>query len=83
MLCHFLNCLLYWHRVRIWGIMCTVQQSKMFTSALESLPQFIIETDADWCMVYDFMESQCGDLKDYHWEDVAEVYKEFNNDLRY
>ena len=63
--------------------MCTVQQSKMFTSALESLPQFIIETDADWCMVYDFMESQCGDLKDYHWEDVAEVYKEFNNDLRY
>ena len=55
----------------------------MFTSALESLPQFIIETDADWCMVYDFMESQCGDLKDYHWEDVAEVYKEFNNDLRY
>ena len=55
----------------------------MFISALESLPQFIIETDADWCMVYDFMESQCGDLKDHHWEDVAEVYKEFNNDSRY
>ena len=63
--------------------MCTVQQSKMFTSALESLPQFIMETDADWGMVYDFMESQCGDLKDYQWEDVAEVYKEFNNDSRY
>ena len=55
----------------------------MFTSALESLPQFIMETDADWGMVYDFMESQCGDLKDYQWEDVAEVYKEFNNDSRY
>ena len=60
-----------------------VQQSKMFTSALESLPQFIMETDADWCMVYDFMESQCGDLKDYQWKDVAEVYEEFNNDSRY
>ena len=55
----------------------------MFTSALESLPQFIMETDADWGMVYDFMESQCGELRDEHWEDVAEVYKEFNNDLRY
>ena len=60
-----------------------VQQSKMFTSALESLPQFIMETDADWCMVYDFMESQCGELCDEHWEEVAQVYKEFNNDSRY
>ena len=32
---------------------------------------------------YDYMESQCGDLKDYHWEEVAEVYKEFMNDSRY
>ena len=55
----------------------------MFNSALQSLPQFIMETDADWCMVYDFMESQCGDLKDYHWEEVAQVYKEFNNDSRF
>ena len=61
----------------------SVQQNKMFISALKSLPQFIMETDADWCMVYDFMESQCGDLEDYQWEDVAEVYKEFNNDSRY
>ena len=55
----------------------------MFNSALQSLPQFIMETDADWGMVYDFMESQCGDLKDYHWEEVAEVYKEYINDSRY
>jgi len=60
-----------------------MNKTEMFNSALESLPQFIMETDADWGMVYDFMESQCGDLKDYHWEDVAEVYKEFNNDSRY
>ena len=58
-------------------------KNAMFNSALQSLPQFIMETDADWCMVYDFMESQCGDLKDYHWEEVAEVYKEYINDSRY
>ena len=58
-------------------------KNEMFNSALASLPQFIMETDADWGMVYDFMESQCGDLKDYHWEEVSEVYKEFNNDSRY
>jgi len=55
----------------------------LFYSALQSLPQFCQETDADWGMVYDFMESQCGDLKDYHWEEVSEVYKEFMNDSRY
>jgi len=57
--------------------------SDLFYSALQSLPQFVMETDADWGMVYDFMESQCGELKDYHWEEVAEVYKEFMNDSRY
>jgi len=55
----------------------------MFNSALASLPQFIMETDADWCMVYDFMEAQCGDLKDYHWEEVSEVYANYMNDSRY
>lgn len=55
----------------------------MFTSALESLPQFIMETDADWGMVYDWMEDQCGPLKDFHWEEVAKVYKEFMNDDRF
>jgi len=58
-------------------------ETDLFYSALQSLPQFCQETDADWGMVYDFMESQCGDLKDYHWEEVAEVYKEFMNDSRY
>ena len=62
---------------------CLMTQNAMFNSALESLPQFVMETDADWAMVYDFMESQCGDLKDYHWEEVAEVYKEYINDSRY
>ena len=60
-----------------------MNKNAMFNSALQSLPGFIMSTDADWGMVYDFMESQCGDLKDYHWEEVAEVYKEFNNDSRY
>ena len=58
-------------------------ETDLFYSALQSLPQFCYETDADWGMVYDYMESQCGDLKDYHWEEVAEVYKEFMNDSRY
>jgi len=60
-----------------------MNKNAMFNSALASLPQFVMETDADWCMVYDFMEAQCGDLKDYHWEEVAQVYKEFMNDSRY
>ena len=55
----------------------------MFNTALKSLPQFIKSTDASWCEVYDHMESQCGDLKDYHWEEVAEVYRGFNHDSRY
>ena len=42
-----------------------------------------METDADWGMVYDFMESQVGELRDEYWEEVAQVYKEFNNDSRY
>ena len=58
-------------------------KNAMFNSALASLPQFIMETDADWCMVYDFMEAQCGDLKDYHWEEVSEVYANYMNDSRY
>jgi hypothetical protein len=29
--------------------------------------------------VYDYMESMCGDLKDYHWEEVAQVYRQFIN----
>jgi len=60
-----------------------MNKNAMFNSALASLPQFIMETDADWCMVYDFMEAQCGDLKDYHWEEVSEVYANYMNDSRY
>ena len=54
-----------------------------FHSALKSLPNFIQSNDADWCMVYDYMEEKCGPLKDYHWEEVADVYYPFNNDSRY
>jgi len=54
-----------------------------FNFYLESLPQFITQNDADWGMVYDWMEDMCGPLKDYHWEEVAQVYKEFTNDTRY
>ena len=55
----------------------------MFNSALASLPQFIMETDADWGMVYDFMEAQVGDLTDAQWDEVGEVYKEYMTDTRY
>jgi len=54
-----------------------------FNFYLESLPSFITQNDADWGMVYDWMEDMCGPLKDYHWEEVAQVYKEFMNDTRY
>ena len=55
----------------------------MFQRALKSLPDYIQGTGADWGMVYDYMQSTCGDLKDYHWEEVAEVYRYYMNDSRY
>jgi len=58
-------------------------QMQIFNSALESLPQFIDEMDADWCMVYDFMEAQVGSLTDAQWDEVEAVYAPFNNDNRY
>ena len=57
--------------------------NSMFYSALKSLPDFIKSTNASWAEVYDYMESMCGDLKDYHWEEVADVYRPFINDSRY
>jgi hypothetical protein len=57
--------------------------SDLFYSALESLPQFIEETDADWGMVYDFMEAQVGNLTDAQWDEVSDVYAPFMNDMRY
>lgn len=39
--------------------------------------------DADWGMVYDFMEAQCGELRDEQWEEVAAVFEPFLNDTRY
>ena len=59
------------------------ETQEMFTSVLESLPQFIDEMDADWGMVYDFMEAQVGKLTDAQWEEVEAVYAPFNNDYRF
>ena len=59
------------------------KDSDLFYSALQSLPQFCEEMNADWAMVYDFMESQCGELRDEQWEEVAAVYEPFLNDMRY
>jgi len=53
------------------------------TEILETLPQFIQEMDADWCMIYDFIEAQVGHLTDAEWDEVAKVYESFNNDYRY
>jgi len=36
----------------------------MFDSVIQTLPQFIQEMDADWEMVYDWMEDQCGALSE-------------------
>ena len=60
-----------------------IHNTDLFTSALESLPQFCEEMDADWCMVYDFMESQCGELTDAQWDEVEKVYNPYLNDSRY
>ena len=64
-------------------IKMTQTQLDLFNSALESRPQFVMETDADWGMVYDFMEAQCGDLPDYAWDKVGEVYEPLMNDMRF
>jgi len=58
-------------------------QTELFNSALQSLPQFCEEMDADWCMVYDFMEAQVGTLTDAQWDEVEKVYNPFLNDSRY
>ena len=55
----------------------------MFYNALQSLPQFIEEMDADWSMVYDFMEAQVGTLTDAQWDKVGEVYEPLMNDTRF
>jgi len=63
--------------------MMMTETQEMFKTALQSLPQFIDEMDADWGMVYDFMEAQVGTLTDAQWEEVEAVYAPFNNDYRY
>jgi hypothetical protein len=59
-------------------IKMTQTQEELFNSALESLPDFVMEMDVDWDdaweMVCDFIESQCGDLPDDAWDKVEEVY---------
>jgi hypothetical protein len=58
-------------------------QTELFNSALQSLPQFCIQMDADWCMVYDRMLTQCGELTEEQWDEVEKVYIFFLNDSRY
>ena len=55
----------------------------MFNLALDSLHQFCIEMDADWCMVYDYMEAQVGTLTEEQWDQVEMVYYNYNMDTRY
>ena len=54
-----------------------VQPRTMFESALAALPQFIMDRQADWSMVRDWMEDQCGSLTDAQWDEVEEVFAEF------
>ena len=67
----------------VYCILMSKNETDLFYSALESLPQFCEEMDADWCMVYDFMETQCGTLTDAQWEEVEAVYNPYLNDSRY
>ena len=46
----------------------------MFETALQSLPQFIQEMDADWEMVFDWMEDQCGALSEEQLNEIALVF---------
>jgi hypothetical protein len=67
----------------VYCILMFKNETDLFYSALQSLPQFCYETDADWGMVYDFMEAQCGKLTDAQWEEVEAVYNPYLNDSRY
>jgi hypothetical protein len=64
-------------------VLMVKKDSDLFTLALDSLQQFIYEMDADWCMVYDFMEAQCGTLTEDQWDQVEKVYNPYLNDSRY
>ena len=44
---------------------------------LESLPQFIIEMDADWDMVCDFVLAQDKSLSESEWLAVENVFVEY------
>ena len=46
----------------------------MFDTVIQSLPQFIEEVDADWEMVFDWMEDQCGALSEEQLSEVALVF---------
>ena len=64
-------------------VLMVKKDSDLFTLALDSLQQFIYEMDADWCMVYDYMEAHCGELTDAQWDEVEKVYNPYLNDSRY
>ena len=49
----------------------------MMNQILESLPQFIMEMDADWEMVCDFILSQDKSLSESQWLAVEKVFVEY------
>ena len=63
--------------------MVTETDFDMFNAVLESLQQFIYEMDADWSMVYDYMEAHMGTLTEEQWDEVEKVYNPYLNDSRY
>jgi|TARA_B100000073_G_scaffold340317_1_gene339968 hypothetical protein len=50
--------------------------TKLFTQALESLPQFVSEMNPDWGMVYDYMiqQSEQEELTEEQILKVTDVY---------
>ena len=55
-----------------------------FNSMLESLQPFVLEMGADWGLVYDWIEQQCGtNLTEEQWKKVEEIYAPLMEDSRY
>jgi len=51
---------------------------------LESLQPFVLENGADWGLVYDWIEAQCGtNLTEEQWKSVEEIYAPLMEDSRY
>jgi len=55
-----------------------------FNEVLQSLPQYIVEQQADWGMIYDYVVDHVETpLTNSQWDEVGEIYKPHIEDSRY